>query len=140
MTDKQKIEIKIADKSHVEQISELEKICFPEAPWSRESVYEDIQINDRATYMVCMSGSRVVAYGGFWKILDEGHITNIAVAPEFRQLGIGGFLVDNILKKGKADGIGVWTLEVRESNASAIRLYEKFGFEKIGLFKKYFKV
>lgn len=136
---KNEIKIDSAEEFHVEEISQLEKICFPEAPWSYQSIYEDIVNNPKATYVVILLEERVIAYGGVWKILDEGHITNIAVSPEFRRLGFGRILVRELMEKGEKLGINLWTLEVRESNEAAIKLYENFGFTNQGIRPNYYE-
>ena len=83
--------------------------------------------------------SKVVAYGGFWGIIDEGHITNIAVVPELRGKRLGQMLVTGLMEIAKMRNIERMTLEVRVSNHSAQRLYERMGFETQGIRKKYYE-
>ena len=120
-------------------IAELEKICFPHDPWSYDSVYSDIVLNDRTVYLVAEDEGEIIAYGGLWKIFDEGHITNIAVVPGRRREHIGEKLVGELIDLTRAEGISNWTLEVRADNDPAIALYEKLGFRSVGLRKGYYE-
>ena len=131
--------IRRAEASDTAVIAELEKICFPHDPWSYDSVYSDIVLNDRTVYLVAEDEGEVIAYGGLWKILDEGHITNIAVVPGRRREHIGEKLVNELIGLTRAEGIASWTLEVRADNEPAIALYEKLGFENAGLRKGYYE-
>ena len=120
-------------------IAELEKICFPHDPWSYDSVYSDIVLNDRTVYLVAEDEGEIIAYGGLWKIFDEGHITNIAVVPGRRREHIGEKLVGELIELTRTEGIMNWTLEVRADNDPAIALYEKLGFRSAGLRKGYYE-
>lgn len=116
----------------------LEEQCFS-VPWSRESMKKEIGENDQAHYMVAEIDGNVVGYAGFWQVLDEGHIMNIAVAPEARCCGIGEKLMREMLQQGAELGIMYWTLEVRVSNTAAVRLYEKVGFSSAGIRPGYYE-
>ena len=120
-------------------IAELEKICFPQDPWSYESIHEDIAENERAVYLVAEDGGEIIAYGGLWKIFDEGHIMNIAVVPLRRREHIGEKLVTELIDMTRAEGISSWTLEVRADNEPAKALYGKLGFFEAGLRKGYYE-
>jgi len=137
------IYIRKADEGDVREISELEKVCFPEEPWSYEMVYDDIVLNDRTTYLVAVNKEseeeEIAGYMGVWQILDEGHITNVAVAPKYRRQHIAENIIDEIINLTKENGIKSWTLEVRTDNDPAIALYEKMGFEIAGVRKKYYE-
>ncbi len=130
-------EIRHALPEDVPVLAELDKICFDD-PWSEESFYEEINQNERALYLVLEAEGRIAGYAGIWKIFDEGHITNIAVHPDFRRRGFGRMIVGALLKTVEADGIVAETLEVRRSNAAAIGLYSSFGFEVEGVRKGYY--
>ncbi len=85
------------------------------------------------------SGSgEVVGYAGYWQVMDEGHIMNIAVREDLRSRGIGHALMEAMLKEGDSLGILYWTLEVRVSNAPALHLYEKTGFTSAGIRPGYY--
>ena len=95
--------------------------------------------NKFAKYVVLKNGNSVVGYGGMWVIIDEAHITNVAVHPDARGLGAGDIIVDalfRICRKHKVTGI---TLEVRSSNFVAINLYEKHGFVKESIRPHYYE-
>ena len=89
--------------------------------------------------MVAQIEEDVVGYAGLWKIGDEGHITNVAVAPEQRRKSIGDMLVGALIEVTEEEGITSHTLEVRKSNIGAIRLYEKHGFKVEGERKAYYE-
>lgn len=121
----------------LEYVLEIEENSFS-IPWSRESLVSEITKNELAKYIVARSDNVIVGYAGIWKILDEGHITNIAVCPEQRRKKIGSKMVEGLINLANDLGINSLTLEVRESNISAQNLYEKFGFEVCGMRKKYY--
>ncbi|MFA9423369.1 MAG: ribosomal protein S18-alanine N-acetyltransferase [Sedimentibacter sp.] len=122
----------------VNQIFEVEKKCFS-TPWSIESFKSEL-INDNAYYECAEENGQVVGYMGMWKILDEGHITNVAVLPEHRNKGIATMLIAKMIEVCKCSEIENMTLEVRESNLSALNLYKKFGFFSVGKRPKYYQV
>ena len=125
--------IRKAIESDAEKIHEIEKLCFAD-PWSVKSILEDISENEKAKYLVAAEGDQVLGYVGVWNILGEGHITNVAVKPQFRRRHIADLLIDQLLKEFEKA-----TLEVRSSNEAAIALYEKHGFERIGIRKGYYE-
>jgi len=81
-------------------------------------------------YMVAAQAGEVVGYCGMYKVLDEGNITQVAVREDVRRQGIAGKLLQDFMQNGKDCGVNAYTLEVRVSNQSAIRLYEACGFIK----------
>ena len=115
----------------IDAVLEIEKASFT-TPWSRESFQKEIVENALAVYIVAEVDNVVTGYGGLWKILDEGHITNVAVSREFRGKGIGDALVMGIVDYCDRTGIPNITLEVRESNQVARNLYKKHGFVDAG--------
>lgn len=118
-------------------IHEIERLCFPD-PWSREALQFELTENPRAFYIVAELEEQVVGYAGLWWICDEGHITNVAVRPGFRNRRIGEGIVEVLLDFTLSQGIKHHTLEVRRSNEPAIRLYEKLGFRAEGLRRGYY--
>lgn len=115
----------------------IEKLSFP-TPWSRQAFYTEITENTYAHYVVARLGQRVIGYAGMWLILDEAHITNIAVHPDYRRQGVGEALLQEMMERARREGAESMTLEVRVSNVAAQRLYEKMGFEKRGIRKGYY--
>ncbi|MCL2163693.1 MAG: ribosomal protein S18-alanine N-acetyltransferase [Oscillospiraceae bacterium] len=126
-----------AKSSHIDQILKIERLCFSD-PWSHAMFADEFE-NRRAHYFIALVDEEIVGYCGFWSILDEGHITNIAVHPNFRRRGIGAGLVNKLLSYASHNGIESFTLEVREDNTQAIRLYKKFGFVSVGIRKNYYR-
>ena len=132
-----KIEIVRAKPEHIDDIMIIEHLSF-KIPWSRESIRQEIMENKFAIYLSAQVDGRVVGYAGMWSVCGEGHITNIAVHPEYRQVGIGSRLMERLIDIAKEEGISWMTLEVRKSNLVAQRLYKKYGFEECGLRKSYY--
>jgi len=122
----------------LDAIVALERQCFL-TPWSRESLLYDLTENPLAVYFVAETEGRVAGYAGVWIIVDEGHITNVAVSPEYRRLQIGSALIKTLLQVTGEAGVLAHTLEVRAGNAPAIGLYKKFGFEEAGVRKGYYE-
>lgn len=122
----------------VEEVLEIERASFV-TPWSRLAFLSELLENERAIYLVAREGGRVVGYVGMWRILDEGHITNLAVHPEVRQQGIGRQLLETLCNLALARGLRRLTLEVRVSNHVAQRLYQSFGFLTAGVRPGYYQ-
>ena len=129
--------IRQADVRDVEDIYEIEKLCFPD-PWSREALIYEMTENPRAFYVVAELDNKVVGYAGLWWIGEEGHITNVAVRPGYRSRRIGYGIIQVMLDFTIGEGMMHHTLEVRRSNTAAINLYEKFGFKTEGVRKEYY--
>ncbi|HWI54223.1 MAG TPA: ribosomal protein S18-alanine N-acetyltransferase [Desulfobacteria bacterium] len=125
------------EKSHLDEVLEIESQSFP-TPWSRSSFTHEITGNDFACYFAAMEGGKVVGYAGMWIILDEGHITTIAVHPSRRRCRIGKSLMNMLINEAKSRGCVRMTLEVRPSNPGAIDLYEKLGFVSFGVRPGYY--
>lgn len=122
----------------IDGVWEVEKRCFPD-PWSREAFEAELSGLNPCVYFVAEApDGTVCGYMGVWHILDEGHVTNVAVHPEYRRLGIGRRLVESVLLDGRQKGIYNFTLEVRPSNEAAQALYRELGFREAGLRKRYY--
>ena len=117
-------------------MAEMEKQCFS-LPWSYESVRAELQ-NPLARYTGVFIGGRLAGYAGIQTVLDEGYITNVAVAPEHRRQGLAAALMGELLRFAGERGLAFVTLEVRESNTPARKLYEKYGFAAVGRRKGYY--
>ena len=129
-------EIVPMDRGHVDQIAELERQCFS-TPWS-ETQLEDALYNDNACFIVAEDGEGgVLGYAGLTTVLDEGYINNIAVEEAARKHGVASALLD-VFVRFAAINLAFLTLEVRKSNAAAIALYEKFGFQQVGIRKGFY--
>ena len=128
--------IQNAEKKQLAQLENLEKLCFS-MPWTREQL--ESQLPDaQHVFLVAVDGESVLGYVGMMFVLDEGYISNVAVSPEARRCGIGDALIAELLLRAEEKALSFVTLEVRESNEAAIRLYQKHGFQKVGLRKKYY--
>lgn len=127
-----------AENSHIDYIFEIEKICFPTECWSFEAIKKDI-LNTNTIYVVAVADSKIVGYANASAVCGECELNRIAVLPEFRNLKIGEALLKEVAAACKAAENNIMFLEVRESNCRAIGLYKKFGFEKCGLRKNYYK-
>ena len=121
----------------IDAVTEIERRSFT-TPWLPETFAAEIEDNDLACYMVAETGGEVVGYAGMWLILDEAHITNVAVLPQFRGAGAGRLLMDSLIALAEENGAVGMTLEVRVSNAAARSLYEKTGFEVRGVRRGYY--
>ena len=131
------IEIIRALPAHIEDIVVIENLSF-KIPWSRQSITDELTKNMFATYFCAQSDGRTVGYAGMWHVCDEGHVTNIAVHPEFRGAGIGSLLMERLIDTASGLGITGMTLEVRKSNVPAQALYVKYGFVESGSRKAYY--
>lgn len=125
------------EERHIPKVYTIEKECFT-VPWSMESFSNEIQSNFLARYWVAIYEQTVVGYAGLWAVLDEGHITNIAVGAKWRKRGIGELLVDHLIDESQKKGVDRWTLEVRRSNLPALLLYQKKGFKIMGERQNYY--
>lgn len=121
-----------------DDIERLEQICFSD-PWSKESILYELTENQLSTYIVAEYQGQVIGYVGVWAIVDEGHITNVAVDPEYRRMQVGSALIKTMLKATIELGLKSHTLEVRAGNEPAKALYRKFGFEEAGIRKGYYE-
>ena len=123
---------------HLDQVAALEQVCFTQ-PWSRNMLAEELD-NDLSAFLVALDEEeQVLGYAGVQVVLDEGYITNVAVAPQFRRRGVAGKLLKVFLDFAAANHLAFLTLEVRASNAGAIALYEGLGFSQAGRRKNYYE-
>jgi len=121
----------------IDDVLEIENKSFL-TPWTSQSFEREIRENMLAVYLVVEMENNILGYGGMWMIIDEAHITNIAVHPNFRNRDIGSYLLKSMIEYAEKLGIYRMTLEVRKSNIPAQRLYKKFGFESCGIRPKYY--
>lgn len=132
------ISIREMRESDLDRIMEIEKnTFFP--PWSREAFLLELTKNLLAKYIVALVDGDIAGYGGIWLIIDEGHVTNIAVEEKYRGLGVGNKLLEGLIQLCIDRSIGAMTLEVRKSNEIAKSLYKKYGFKEIGIRPKYYQ-
>lgn len=134
-----KLKIKPMQKSEIDDVLKIEEQAYGEHHWSRDSFFGELS-NELAHYYSAFSeNGELIGYAGSWRILDEAHITTLAVKPEFRRKKIGEALLHKILEDCYNNEIKYITLEVRVSNVPAIKLYEKYGFNSLGTRKGYYQ-
>lgn len=119
------------------RVLEIEQASFP-TPWPRDAYTHELRENRLACYLVARVVRRIVGYTGMWVILDEAHVTTLAVDPEYRGQHIGERLLVALLEEAMRRGARWVTLEVRRSNAPAQALYQKYGFKEIGVRRGYY--
>lgn len=123
-------------EKHLPDILKVERDSFSR-PWT-EAMFREEMAGKDSVYRVAMAEGTAVAYMGMWILADEGHITNVAVGRDWRRRGIAGALIDDFIALAKERNLCLMTLEVRESNESAVALYTKKGFVPVGRRKKYY--
>ena len=133
------VKIERMKQTDIDAVCAIEEKAYGEHHWSKESFFNELS-NELARYYSAFdeTGKRV-GYAGSWQILEETHITNVAVHPDFRRHHIGEALLSNLIKDCMANGVKYITLEVRVSNIPAINLYEKYGFKSLGTRKGYYQ-
>lgn len=124
--------IRQAIESDIENIAQLESKCFSFEGWSSTAIKDGIAVGGRH-FFVATDGVNHVGHGCITNIYGEGEITNIAVDEKYRRFGIGRKLLEALLAFGRDNNCERFTLEVRESNNTAIKLYESFGFVSAGI-------
>ncbi|SFB26338.1 MULTISPECIES: ribosomal protein S18-alanine N-acetyltransferase [unclassified Bacillus (in: firmicutes)] len=121
----------------IDQVLVIEHASFS-TPWSKEAFYNELHKNRFALYLVLEDQGKVVGYCGTWIVIDEAHITNVAMLPEYRGKGLGEAIMKKLIEVAKEKGVITMTLEVRVSNHVAQSLYRKLGFQDGGLRKNYY--
>jgi len=132
------IKIRFANIDDADELANIEKECFTD-PWSKESLEREIIVNKLSNILIAEIDDIIAGYMGIWFILDEGHITNVAVKEEYRNQGIATLMMNKVIELAKENNVTCFTLEVRASNKEAISLYKKFGFSEYGIRKEYYE-
>ncbi|MDO8734125.1 MAG: ribosomal protein S18-alanine N-acetyltransferase [Elusimicrobiota bacterium] len=130
------IEIRRARIDDISTIIKIEKNSYPN-PWSVKMFERELQL-EFSNFFAAIQDHEIAGYICFWTVSDEGQITNITVKEKFRRKGLGSGLMKYIMDISYAMKIKKMFLEVRANNYPAFKLYEKFGFKKIGVRKKYY--
>ena len=124
-------------------ISDLDKIASTlltefDDFWSVDILKNEL-LNPNSKYIVAKKENEIIGFAGIWKAVDDIHITNIVVKKSFRNKGIGSIILKQLIEISKLEkNINSITLEVNIKNIPAQKLYEKFGFENVGIRKKYY--
>lgn len=123
-------------QTDVQAVGKIERRSYP-TPWHEHAYHTEIN-NRSACYLVARYVGEVIGYGGMWVVMDEAHITTLAVAPEYRGRKIGERLLQSLLNEAFLMGATRAALEVRQRNVIAQRLYRKYGFREAAIRKNYY--
>jgi len=137
MYEKDGIIFREMDFKDINGVVEIESRSFS-SPWTAAMFSEELN-NPIAYYIVAVIGQEVVGYAGMWLIIDEAHITNIAVDPKHRRKDIASTMIRLLIEKAREMNLKAMTLEVRSGNLQAIELYKRFGFRIEGRRKGYYR-
>ena len=129
------LRLAVAEDSRL--LAELDLKCFA-IPWSEAAFAADLADSNKAYYLVWEYEGRLVGYGGYWRVLGEGEIMNIAVAPDWRRRGLAAGLLQALILQAEHERLSCLTLEVREGNLAARALYNRHGFVEAGLRRNYY--
>lgn len=121
----------------LDRIAQLEVICF-RSPWTKGMLKSELK-NKASHYHVIELGGKIIAYAGMWVILNEAHITNVAVDPDFRGRGFGRDIMLLSMREALLFGAEQMTLEVRKTNTIAQKMYASLDFEVAGTRKRYYQ-
>lgn len=119
------------------QIAEIERECFS-LPWTENMLRSQLD-RERCVFLAALEDGTVLGYVGLTFVLDEGYISNVAVAPAQRRQGVAGALIAELIRRGRALRLAFLTLEVREGNLPAAALYAKHGFRVVGRRRGYYE-
>ena len=127
-------------RRHLSAIMTIESVSYPR-PWSIGVFQSEIEMMRRGErhYIVAREGGTVVGYGGAMFVLDDAHVTNIAVARDRQRTGVATRVLAELAWQAIARGCQALTLEVRASNTAAQALYQQFGFVPAGVRQKYYE-
>ena len=123
--------------SDIPVITRIERECFSTV-WPSDAFYNELNTNKLAHYFVGRVDDRIVAYGGLWVILEDSHVTTLAVDPAYRRRRFGEVLLRRLIDEAIERGAAWMTLEVRESNVTAQQLYRKYGFTTVTMRTGYY--
>ena len=129
--------IRAWEESDLDIIAEMEQRCFPSDAWTKGMLADTLRLPYQWSFLV-EDGGQVCGYACLFSLFDTAEVLNIAVDAPYRGRGVGGALMGALHEKAKEMGAERMMLEVRASNAPAIALYKKFGYEKISVRKRYY--
>lgn len=127
-------EMNLLDLEKISPILESEFDDF----WN-ENVFKQELENTNSKYVVYTENDEILGFAGIWICIDEAHITNIVVKKSHRNNKIGSKLLEELVNLAKSLSLNSITLEVRSDNLAAIKIYEKYNFENLGIRKKYYE-
>lgn len=126
------------------QMAALERELFGKGAWSERSIRQELDAPARTYRFIASDGDaqgtpELLAYAGFWFDGDDAELMTIGVAPHAQRRGLAAALMEDLIARAAAQGARRMLLEVRVDNAPAIALYERFGFTRMGLRKRYYQ-
>lgn len=130
------IEFERMNQSHISDVAEIERQCFSK-PWSENAIAAELE-NDSAYFYVAKLCGEVIGYIGMHCAADECYVANVGVLKKYRQMGVGSALIKYAADTARQMKMSFISLEVRPSNTEAVRIYERFGFERVGLRKNFY--
>lgn len=130
------VTIRRMNEMDIDGVLVVEEQAFT-TPWSRAGFVNEMK-NELSHYLVMVNGGKIIGYAGMWIIVDEAHVTNVAILAEYRGQKLGERLLGALIERAKERGALSMTLEVRESNVAAKGLYAKFGFISRGIRRNYY--
>lgn len=133
----EEVKISLMTPDDLEEVYAIETRSYQQ-PWTLSIFQGELSKPDKRTYLVARLAGKIIGYGGMMVTDSEGHITNLAVDPPHRRWKIGTLLTLRLIEIAMLKGLHWLTLEVRESNEKAQKLYERFGFRKVGMRKNYY--
>lgn len=134
------LQIRRLTLADLDQVMEIEPVAFGSHHWSRQSFTNELNNQSSAYFAAIDPGNGLICgYSGFWIIGEEGHITTLAVHPDYRRQGIGERLLINDIEAALGNSATWLILEVRVSNEAAQNLYHKYGFKSMGLRRRYYQ-
>lgn len=128
--------IRAMTATDVDEVFDIEQESFSD-PWSKEAFSKAIS-DQNNSYLVTLKDGILVGYCGYWGVVGEGYIYNVAVRDKYRGQGIGLRMLEELVAEAAGRGITSLTLEVRRSNEPAIQLYKKLGFIEAGVRKNFY--
>lgn len=131
------MELRRIEQRDLNSILVLEKILYKD-PWNEKNFDSELSHNDYAYMYVLLENDIVLGYAGFWLSYEYATITKVSINPALQNKGLGYYLFCKIMEIAKELGATSYSLEVRESNFIAQRVYEKYGYQKVGLRKGYY--
>lgn len=129
--------IRLMRPEDLEQVMCIERTSF-ESPWTKNNFFDEFKNSDLSIQLVMEVDGRIISFAIVWIIIDECHLANIAVHPDYRRKGVGKIMLDRIIDIAREKNCKKIMLEVRKSNQPAIELYMKYRFEKVGIRKNYY--
>jgi ribosomal-protein-alanine N-acetyltransferase len=131
------VTLSVMRRRHVRDVLAIEREVYPR-PWSAALFFSELAQKSSRHYLVAHHGRSLVGYGGLMCHLDEGHITTLAVRPDFQHRRVGSQVLLALVEEARSRPVRSLALEVRVANWPAQRLYSWFGFRPVGVRKNYY--